>query len=77
MKSDSKNVDMLSSYVATFIKIITYLFILYFTFLFSIFVFVCEAAQYFRILTGQYFSIWTGPNQYNVFFRIKGKSSVN
>jgi hypothetical protein len=23
-----------------------------------------------RILTGPYFSIWTGPDQYNVFFRI-------
>jgi hypothetical protein len=39
-------------------------------FLFSLFVFVSAAGQYFRILTGQYFSIWTGPDQYNVFFRI-------
>jgi hypothetical protein len=36
--------------------------ILYFTFLFSLFVFASAA--------GQYFSILTGPDQYNVFFRI-------
>ena len=36
--------------------------ILYFTFLFSLFVFVSA--------TGQYFSILTGPDEYNVFFRI-------
>ena len=36
--------------------------ILYFTFLFALFVFVSAA--------GQYFSILTGPDEYNVFFRI-------
>ena len=44
--------------------------LLYFTFLFSLFVFVSAAGKYFRILTDQYFSIWTGPDQYNVVFRI-------
>ena len=39
-----------------------YMQILYFTFLFFLFVFVSAA--------GQYFSILTGPDQYNVFFRI-------
>ena len=41
---------------------VVYIYILCFTFLFSLFVFVSAA--------GQYFSILTGPDQYNVFFRI-------
>ena len=59
---------MSSGYILQCHKLIYYNIILY-VFIF-LFVFVCEAAQYFRTLTSQYFSIWTGPDQYNVFFRI-------
>jgi hypothetical protein len=63
--------DILQCHQVIYYNVISlYITILYFTFLFSLFVFVCEAAQYFRTLTSQYFSIWTGPDQYNVFFRI-------